>query len=172
MMDLYNVNILLNILLHSIPPFLSPSLPPSLLSLSPSLPLLPISPSLLPLSLSPLRLCTVDGVALVGGFQCPANISDNSTSVCSPENTDLQGIFLEVSIGINQTVYDPTREPPWEDGFEPTCQIGIPGITRTRTIVGELLMNHYDNYEYCIAGLFREAKNLFASRGNLNFCSF
>ena len=81
-------------------------------------------------------MCTVDSVALVGGFQCPANISDNSTSVCSPENTELQGIFMEVSIGINQTVYDPNRDPPWETGFEPTCQIGIPGITRTRNIVG------------------------------------
>ena len=91
--------------------------------------------------LSIYRVCNVNGVALVGGFSCPANFTDNSTTACSEENPELQRIFMSVTISsINTSVYDPDNNPPWIEGFEPTCAIGIPGITRTRTIVGRCII--------------------------------
>lgn len=44
---------------------------------------------------------------------------------------------MSVSTGIvNMSVYDPESNPPWVEGFEPTCVFGIPGITSTKTFVG------------------------------------
>ena len=83
----------------------------------------------------------MDGVALQTGFTC--NTSDiNINMTCSEDNPILQDEFDDVVIitmGLqNRTIYDPDDErSPWEDGFEPTCRTGIPGITRTKTIVGK-----------------------------------
>lgn len=85
------------------------------------------------------RVCTINGVALVGGLTCPPNNASINES-CSENNFALQEIYMEVSssLGVNMTIYDPARDPPWEDGFVPTCQIGIPGISRPKTVVGQL----------------------------------
>lgn len=87
----------------------------------------------------------MNNVALVGGFICPplANVSVNDNRSCSEDNALLQGKYSEVpsSLGVNISIYDSSRDPPWEEGFEPTCQTGIPGITRSKTIIGKC--------EYC-----------------------
>ena len=63
--------------------------------------------------------------------------NSNSNSSCSVDNYELQNIFMSVSTGIvNMSVYDPESNPPWVEGFEPTCVFGIPGITSTKTFVG------------------------------------
>lgn len=84
------------------------------------------------------RVCTVNGVALQSGFNCP--VSGNITnSTCDPDNPVLQNVFS----GGNTSVYDDNTG--WQNGFAPICRDGIPGITSSRTIVGELLCSCYGN---------------------------
>ena len=82
----------------------------------------------------------MNGVALQGGFTCNTS-AININMTCSEDNPILQDEFDDVVItkGLqNRTVYDADDvSSPWEDGFEPTCRTGIPGITRTKTIVGK-----------------------------------
>lgn len=82
----------------------------------------------------------------MGGFKCPppTNISVNDTESCSQDNIRLQEIYMEVpsSLGVNMTIYDPMRNPPWEEGFEPACQTGIPGISRSKTIIGKINLSY------------------------------
>ena len=93
------------------------------------------------------RVCTVNGVPLQSGFSCPAigNIT-NTSSTCDPDTPRLQNIFSNavITMGIhNTTVYD--DDSGWQNGFAPVCRDGIPGITSSRTIVGELMCSCYSN---------------------------
>ena len=75
------------------------------------------------------RVCTVGDIALQGQFECPGNNTNITNTTCIQANIVLQQQF------INTTYY--TMDNGWTE--EPHCQIGIPGITVSHTIVGKLV---------------------------------
>ena len=90
----------------------------------------------------PLSVCTLDGVALKGAsdnFQCPkikegkchtplADFSQLLNRTCSPDNYVLLEAFRDTRF-----VYE-NETLEWISA-EPECSIGIPGLSRTSTIV-------------------------------------
>ena len=97
----------------------------------------------------PLSVCTLDGVALKGAsdsFQCPeitegrfhtpsADFSQSVNTSCSPDNY----VLLEAFRNTHFVYENVTLE--WKS-FQPECSIGIPGLSRTTTIV-ENTGSHY-----------------------------
>ena len=111
-------------------------------------------PLLLTLLAPPLSVCTLDGVALQGAsddFQCPkikegrchtplADFSQSINSTCSPDNY----ILLEAFRGTHFVYENETLE--WTSE-EPECSIGIPGLSRTSTIVENAKSNYLEEGE-------------------------
>ena len=99
--------------------------------------------------LHPLSVCTLDGVALKGAsdsFQCPeiregrchtpsADLSQSINTSCSPDNY----VLLEAFYNTEFVYENVTLE--WKS-VEPECSIGIPGLSRTTTII-ENTRSHY-----------------------------
>ena len=97
-----------------------------------------------------LSVCTLDGVALKGAsddFQCPkikegichtplADFTQSINTTCSPDNQ----VLLEAFRG-TRFVYE-NESLEWT--IEPECSIGIPGLSRTSTIIDNAQSNYLE----------------------------